>query len=85
MSIARIFLYILLAIFLYKFVFGLLVPIVKMTWRVRRQVKEFQRQHQQQQDPLQNNTSSSQASAADKATASKPKAGDYIDFEEVKE
>jgi hypothetical protein len=84
MSIARILLYILLAFFLYKFVFDLLVPIVKMTWRVRRQVKEFQRQHQQQQDPLQNNTSTSRPSAADNAATSKPKAGDYIDFEEVK-
>jgi hypothetical protein len=84
MSIARILLYILLAFFLYKFVFDLLVPIIKMTWRVRSQVKEFQRQHQQQQDPLQNNTSASRPSATDNAAASKPKAGDYIDFEEVK-
>jgi len=85
MNFARIFLYILLAIFLYKFVFDLLVPIVKMTWRVRRQVKEFQRQHQEQQDPLQNGASANRSSAASNGTASKPKAGDYIDFEEVKE
>lgn len=85
MSFARIILYILLAFFLYKFVFDLLVPIVKMTWRVRRQVKEFQRQHQQQQDPLQNNTSTSQQSTTNNGATSKPKAGDYIDFEEVKE
>ena len=86
MSIARIFLYILLAIFLYKFVFGLLVPIVKMTWRVRRQVKDFQRQHQEQQDPLRNGASSAnRATETGNGAAPKPKAGDYIDFEEVKE
>ena len=85
MSFARIVLYILLAFFLYKFVFDLLVPIVKMTWRVRRQVKEFQRQHQQQQDPLQNNASANRPSEAGNGAAAKPKAGEYIDFEEVKE
>jgi hypothetical protein len=87
MSITRILLYILLAYFLYKFVFGFLVPVVKMSWRVRRQVKEFQRQHQQQQDPLQNNTSTTGQSSAHTPNASAPKskAGEYIDFEEVKE
>jgi hypothetical protein len=57
-----------------------------MSWRVRRQIKEFQRQ-QQQQDPLQHNGSTSRQSTAtaNGATASKPKSGDYIDFEEVKE
>jgi hypothetical protein len=86
MSIARILLYILLAYFLYKFVFNFLVPIVKMSWRVRRQVKDFQRQYQQQQDPLEQNESSTnrQSSASNGATA-KPKSGEYIDFEEVKE
>lgn len=85
MSIARILLYILLAVFLYKFVFDLLVPIVKMTWRIRRQVKDFQRQHQEQQDPLHNGASANRSAEAANSTASKPKAGDYIDFEEVKE
>jgi hypothetical protein len=87
MSITRVFLYILLAFFLYKFVFDFLVPVLKMSWRVRRQVKEFQRQHQQQQDPLQQNTTSRPSSSANNnnSTASKPKSGEYIDFEEVKE
>ena len=85
MSFARILLYILLAYFLYKFVFDLLVPIVKMTWRVRRQVKDFQRQQQQQQDPLHNNASTNGHASATNGAAAKPKAGDYIDFEEVKD
>ena len=87
MSIFRVLLYIFLAIFIYKFVFDFLVPLVKMSWRVRSQIKEFQRQHQQQQDPLQqNSTADSRPSATNNTnTASKPKAGDYIDFEEVQE
>jgi len=86
MNISRILLYILLAIFLYKFVFGLLVPIVKMTWRVRRQVKEFQRQHQGQQETAHNGASANNASTTGGgAAASTSKAGEYIDFEEVKE
>jgi hypothetical protein len=58
-----------------------------MSWRVRSQIKDFQRQHQQQQDPLQQNTAANNngQSSANNTTASKPKAGDYIDFEEVKE
>lgn len=82
MSITRVFLYILLAIFLYKFVVNFLVPIVKMSWKVRRQIKDFQRQHQEQ-NPMQGNAA--QTSATQQSTAKKPKSGDYIDFEEVKD
>jgi hypothetical protein len=86
MNIFRVLLYIFLAIFIYKFVFNFLVPVIKMSWRVRSQIKEFQRQHQQQ-DPLQQNTAANNngQSSANNTTASKPKAGDYIDFEEVKD
>ncbi len=84
MNIFRLFLYIFLAIFLYKFVFNFLVPVIKMSWRVRSQIKEFQRQNQQ--DPIQQNAApNSQSSASNNATASKPKASDYIDFEEIKD
>jgi hypothetical protein len=85
MSISRLLLWILLAFFIYKFVFGFLAPLLKMTWRMRRQIKEFQRQHQQQQDPLQQNTASGRQSSANNDPAPKAKTGDYIDFEEVKE
>ena len=86
MNIFRLLLYIFLAIFIYKFVFNFLVPVIKMSWRVRSQIKEFQRQNQPQ-DPLQQNTAPNNngQSSANNTTASKPKAGDYIDFEEVKE
>jgi hypothetical protein len=56
-----------------------------MTWRMRRQIKEFQRQHQQQQDPLQQNTAPGGQSSASNEAAPKSKTGEYIDFEEVKE
>jgi hypothetical protein len=88
MSLSRILLYLLLAVVLYKFVFNFLVPIIKMSWKVRRQIKEFQRQHQQQQSPFQqNNTTANRpsSSSANTTTAPTPKGGDYIDFEEVKD
>ncbi|THU36950.1 hypothetical protein FAM09_18485 [Niastella caeni] len=85
MSLTRILLYILLAYFLYKFVFRFLVPVIQMSWRMRRQIKEFQRQHQQQQDPLQQQTTEAKQSTSNNATAKQPKAGEYIDFEEVKQ
>jgi hypothetical protein len=87
MSLTRLFLYILLAIVLYKFVFNFLVPILRMSWRVRRQIKEFQRQHQQQQSPFQQNTTTSArpSQPASNAAAPTPKGGEYIDFEEVKD
>jgi hypothetical protein len=87
MSITRLFLYILLAIFLYKFVFNFLVPVLKMSWRVRRQIKEFQRQHQQQESPFQQNTTTSSrpTSSDNNAAAPTPKGGEYIDFEDVKD
>jgi len=83
MNILRVLLWVFLAIFIYKFVFDFLAPLLKMTWRVRRGIKEFQRQ-QQQQYPHQDNTSNGQQ-PANNTTAAKPKAGEYIDFEEVKE
>lgn len=84
MSLARILLWILLAFFLYKFVFGFLAPLLKVAWKMRRQIKEFQRQ-QQQDDPLQTDTPSNGKPASGNGAAPKPKAGEYIDFEEVKE
>jgi hypothetical protein len=83
MNIFRILLWIFLAIFIYKFVFNFLVPLIKVSWRVRSQIKQFQRQHQQ--DPLQHTTTTGQQAAAKNETAPKPKSGDYIDFEEVKD
>jgi len=72
----------LLIYFVYRFVFNFLVPVVRASRQIKRQVRDFQsrmqEQNQQSQGPehTPNNNSSAQ-----RTTASK---GDYIDFEEVK-
>lgn len=52
---------------------------------MRRQIKEFQRQRQDVQDPLQQNTANGRQQASNNDAAPKSKSGEYIDFEEVKE
>jgi len=79
----RVLLWILLAWFLYKFIFDVLVPLVKVTVKVRRQMNDFKQQfnnlHQE------GNTADSHHTQPNNTTATnKPKAGDYIDFEEIK-
>jgi Sec-independent protein translocase protein TatA len=77
--IFRVLLWVLLAYFIYRFVFDFLVPLLTATRRFKKQVREFQNRAQQQQDPLQ------QQSSADRQSTKPPeKAGDYIDFEELK-
>lgn len=56
---------------------------------MRRQMKEFQRQNQQQEQFQQNATNafdsnSTNTTSQHNGAAAKPKAGEYIDFEEVK-
>ena len=68
----------LLAYFLYKFIFDFIIPLFRTTRHIKKQVNEFQnRMQQQQQDPAQQKTFTKQ-------TTTSPKAGDYIEFEEVK-
>lgn len=77
----RIILWALLAYFIYKFVFNFLVPVFKVSRQMKRQVKAFRDNVQQQQEQFshqQNNT------PPPTATPPKQKAGDYIDFEEMK-
>jgi hypothetical protein len=79
--ILKVILWILLAWFAYKFIFNLVLPVWRTTRRIRKQMQEFQQMAQQQQRPP-----AEQATNVNKNTATpKPKAGDYIDFEEVKE
>lgn len=78
------FLWILLAYFLYRFVFNFLIPIFRVSRQMKRQVRDFQQnmyQAQQQQQAQQPG-----ASAQPKNTSMpSEKAGDYIDFEEIKQ
>jgi hypothetical protein len=61
---------------LYQFIFNLVIPIYQTTRKIKKGFREMNtRMNQQQQQ-------SSPSSSQD--TGSKAKAGDYIDFEEVK-
>ena len=71
--------YILFAILiyvLYQFIFNLVIPVYQTTQKIKKGVREMNtRMNQQQQDSAQSSPHS---------PAPKAKAGDYIDFEEVK-
>ncbi|WP_127133092.1 DUF4834 family protein [Pseudoflavitalea rhizosphaerae] len=72
-----------------RFVFRFLLPLFVVSKRMRQQVKEFHsamNTAQQQQQAAQNNQNNYQsgASSAPRPNPPKEKAGDYIDFEEVK-
>ena len=64
-----------------KVLFNFVIPLIRVSSRMRRQVREFQRQanaNGQQQNYQKDNINASQG-------APKQKAGEYIDFEEIKE
>lgn len=76
--IIRYVLWVLLAYFLYKFVFNFILPLFQATRQFKRQVNEFQNNMQQtQKETVGQPTFSKNGSPSSKA-------GDYIDFEEVK-
>jgi len=70
---------------IYKVVFDFIVPIFRTTQKIRQQFGDMQQQMQDQMNATQNgyrnNTSPSQPPPSNEQKA---KAGDYIDFEEVK-
>jgi hypothetical protein len=85
MMISRVLLWILLAFFIYKFVFDFMAPLIKVMLKMRRQVKNFQ---QQQQGPFQQQTttdSTNTAESKNNPSSNGSKVGEYIDFEEVKD
>lgn len=75
-------LWILLGYFLYRFVFGFLLPIFKVGRQMKRQVREFQSQMNQAQQ--QSGYQQQAASQQTQASSPKEKTGDYIDFEEIR-
>jgi Sec-independent protein translocase protein TatA len=79
----RVILWILLAYFLYRFVFGFLLPIFKVGRQMKRQVRDFQSQMNEAQQNYQHNHQQ-QAAPQQHAKPSNQKSGDYIDFEEIK-
>ncbi len=83
MDMLRVILWILVGYFVYRFVFNFLVPIFRVSRQMKRQVREFQNHMQGQQQQYQGH-SQQQASAQQHPAPPKEKAGDYIDFEEIK-
>lgn len=66
--------------FLYRFIVGFVIPVWKVSRKVKGQMRDFQNHVNQQQANQHQSTSGS----AQQAEAPKKKEGDYIDFEEVK-
>ena len=81
----------LLAYFLYRFIVGFLIPVFRVTRQMKKQVRDFQQQANQQftgqqeyhQQSTYNSNAATSTSSAQNKTA--PKKDDYIDFEEIKE
>jgi hypothetical protein len=71
----RAILYGLLIYVIYKVVFDLIIPVYKTTQKIKKGFRNMHGQMDQQQPPRQ---------SASAKPAKKEKAGDYIDFEEVK-
>jgi Sec-independent protein translocase protein TatA len=76
--IFRILFYAFLIYLAYKLLFELIIPLYRTTKKIKRGIREMQQKMEQQQHQQNGNATSPDPNA------SKPKAGDYIDFEEVK-
>ncbi|MBL7743477.1 MAG: hypothetical protein JNN00_08410 [Chitinophagaceae bacterium] len=81
MSVTRILLYGLLAWFLYKLVFGFIIPVYRTTRQMKKKFREMQERMQEEQ--LKQQGFGPQPTQAG-STSSKVPSGDYIDFEEIK-
>ena len=60
---------------LYQFIFNLVIPVYQTTRKIKKGIREMNIRMNQQQPSHQ---------SSPPVSGSKPKAGDYIDFEEVK-
>lgn len=79
MNFGRIILWVVFAYFIYKFIFDFLLPLLTVSRRMKQQVRDFQQHAQEQQEPIQQQPTNGKANPTQP-----PKAGEYIDFEEVK-
>lgn len=82
----KVIIWILLGYLAFRFIFRFLLPLFVVSRKMRQQVKQFHSamNNAQQQQAAQNNYQSAATSAAPQQKPPKEKAGDYIDFEEVK-
>jgi uncharacterized protein YneF (UPF0154 family) len=76
----RYLLYVLLAWFLYKLIFGFIIPVYKTTRQMKKQFRDMHDRMQQEQVKQEDFHQQSTG----QRPASKPSGSDYIDFEEVK-
>lgn len=86
--IGKILLWLILGYILYRFVFNFLVPVITVSRKMKQGIREFQRQQQEAAKQYQNHQQSSATTnntTGKNTTTSTEKAGEYIDFEEVKE
>ena len=81
--ILRFVLYALGIYILYKVIFDLVIPIFRTTRKIRRQFGDMQQHMQDQMNTAQNDYKGQQHQPP-QAEQKKARAGDYIDFEEVK-
>jgi len=81
MALSEVFFLAIVFYLLYRFVFNFIVPVARTTRHVRQQFRNMQEmQHPPRQQQAQSGPSPSQ-----QRPASKPQAGEYIDFEEIKD
>lgn len=81
----KVILWIIVGYLAFRFIFRFLLPLFVVSRRMKQQVKQFHSamNAQQQQQEAQNNYQPNN-SAAQSPKPPKEKAGDYIDFEEVR-
>ncbi|MDE3250833.1 MAG: DUF4834 family protein [Bacteroidota bacterium] len=82
--ILRFILFALVAWFVYRLVFNLILPVARTTRQIRRQFSAMQEQMQQHQ-AQQEQEAGTHRRESQPSAKSPDIAGDYIDFEEVKE
>lgn len=78
----RILLIALGVIVLYQLVFKLIIPAVRITQKMRSQVRDFNNKMQEEQQRYAQNQQNEGEKAS--GTSSSGKVGEYIDFEEIK-
>jgi Domain of unknown function (DUF4834) len=69
---------------IYKVVFDLVIPVFRTTQKIRRQFGDIQQHMQDQMNATQNGYPNNAPSQPSPPEQKKSRAGDYIDFEEVK-
>lgn len=82
--ILRFILYTLGIYMVYKLVFDLVIPVFRTTQKIRRQFGDMQQHMNDQMNAAQNGQPGQRQSQPAPPPQPKSKAGDYIDFEEVK-